>query len=408
VSVFGTVADCHTRPQIVIDSSNRVLHMLATAPSSGGCPYTGSPGTIYAKTAPLNDLTFPPGRGTPVIRDAASANLNNVTATKQNVTAATGLVVLASNDATRRYWHADLALTAPRPNVGFTAAPLSGTAPLPVSFTDTSTGGVTSWAWTFGDGGTSTLQNPAHTYTTAGTYTVTLTGTNANGGSASSTATVQVSAPPEANAVGFGGATSTGQSTAGTSVTLTKPAGTAVGDLLVASMTADNAPNATAPAGWTSFLPTLRPGGASVFGYYHVVTAADANTTSWVWTLSKAQKWSGGVSRYVNVDGSRPLDSAATTAVTANLVSSITVPAVTTATAGAAVVGGVGADAASVSATSPPGWTEAWQNRVGKLAESAYVSAAGVGSQGSTTWSLGGARAMAAWTVALRPASAGG
>ncbi|MCK5683311.1 PKD domain-containing protein, partial [bacterium] len=44
-------------------------------------------------------------------------------------------------------------------------------------FTDT-TIGATSWAWTFGDNGTSEDQNPVHTYTTAGNYTVSLTVTD--------------------------------------------------------------------------------------------------------------------------------------------------------------------------------------------------------------------------------------
>lgn len=49
-----------------------------------------------------------------------------------------------------------------------------------VAFTDNSTGGITSWAWDFGDGGTASTQNPTHDYTNAGngTYTVTLTVTN--------------------------------------------------------------------------------------------------------------------------------------------------------------------------------------------------------------------------------------
>jgi murein DD-endopeptidase MepM/ murein hydrolase activator NlpD len=60
--------------------------------------------------------------------------------------------------------------------VGFTAWPISGVAPLTVVFTHTSTGGCTAWLWDFGDGVTSTLPSPTHTYTIAGgVYTVTLT-----------------------------------------------------------------------------------------------------------------------------------------------------------------------------------------------------------------------------------------
>jgi PKD repeat protein len=54
-------------------------------------------------------------------------------------------------------------------------------APLAVQFTDTSANSPTSWLWSFGDGSTSRSQNPAHTYTNAGTYTVMLTVTNAAG-----------------------------------------------------------------------------------------------------------------------------------------------------------------------------------------------------------------------------------
>ena len=75
-------------------------------------PRAGRSTTIFEKTSPMNNISFPLGRGTPVIRDAASPNLNNVTASKQNATSATGLVVLASNDLTKRYWHADIALGA--------------------------------------------------------------------------------------------------------------------------------------------------------------------------------------------------------------------------------------------------------------------------------------------------------
>ena len=57
----------------------------------------------------------------------------------------------------------------------FSGAPTSGCAPLDVQFTDESTGTVETWAWDFGDGGTSSSQHPAHTYAAPGTYTVSLT-----------------------------------------------------------------------------------------------------------------------------------------------------------------------------------------------------------------------------------------
>lgn len=71
--------------------------------------------------------------------------------------------------------------TCTAPTAGFAGSPTSGDFPLAVSFSDQSTNGPTSWAWDFGDGGTSTAQNPNHTYTAAGTYDVTLTATNSCG-----------------------------------------------------------------------------------------------------------------------------------------------------------------------------------------------------------------------------------
>jgi len=57
----------------------------------------------------------------------------------------------------------------------FSANRTSGYAPLDVDFTDESTGAPTTWAWTFGDGGSSTESGPSHRFNDVGTYTVTLT-----------------------------------------------------------------------------------------------------------------------------------------------------------------------------------------------------------------------------------------
>jgi len=73
----------------------------------------------------------------------------------------------------------------------FTADPSSGKAPLAVRFTDRSTGSPTAWSWDFGDGITSTEQDPTHTFSTAGSYDVKLTITR---GTETSSATEKVNA----------------------------------------------------------------------------------------------------------------------------------------------------------------------------------------------------------------------
>jgi len=72
-----------------------------------------------------------------------------------------------------------------QPVADFTVNPVSGVSPLTVTFTDTSTGGaVDAWLWSFGDGVTSSVQSPTHTYAAPGTYTVTLTVTGPGGSDA--------------------------------------------------------------------------------------------------------------------------------------------------------------------------------------------------------------------------------
>jgi len=67
------------------------------------------------------------------------------------------------------------------PVPAFSASPITGKAPLVVTFTDKSTNNPTSWSWDFGDKSTSTVKNPIHKYTKAGKYTVKLTVKNAKG-----------------------------------------------------------------------------------------------------------------------------------------------------------------------------------------------------------------------------------
>lgn len=74
-----------------------------------------------------------------------------------------------------------LAVATAAPVADFIGVPVTGSVPFNVVFTDLSTNAPTSWLWDFGDGYTSTQQNPTHQYATDGVYSVTLTVTNGIG-----------------------------------------------------------------------------------------------------------------------------------------------------------------------------------------------------------------------------------
>jgi hypothetical protein len=275
-----------------------------------------------------------------------------VTTTKQSVSAATGVVVMASNNATKRYWFSDRPLgTAPAPSPTLTA-----TATPTVTATPTPT--------------------PTATATPAPTGKITLVGASNN---YSSTA-----AP----------------------ITLAKPQGTVAGDVLVASFTADLTPSvSTVPPGWTAIVNGLAVAtGAKVFAYYRVVGTSDG--TSYTWNTSTAVKWGGGITAYRGVNTSSPLDSAVSTKVDATYTaSSITVPGVTAASSGALLVGGVGYDSSTPGITAPTGWTERWEAAGGQIAEQADILQAAAGASGSVTWNFPVPRGAAAWLAALKPAA---
>lgn len=101
-AAFGEVQDVHTRPMVMIDEQHGQIWMFAIAPEEGG--------TLYYKKSPIDNVSFAPGAGTPIISSSTDDDINDPTSTKQNVNGQTGLVVLASSRTNARYWHAQIDL----------------------------------------------------------------------------------------------------------------------------------------------------------------------------------------------------------------------------------------------------------------------------------------------------------
>jgi PKD repeat protein len=100
------------------------------------------------------------------------------------------------------------------PSANFSGAPISGVAPLATAFSNASSGTITAYSWTFGDGSSSTVASPSHSYATAGTYSVGLTVTGPGGSNTQTKAgyvVVSATAPPPAAPVAsFSAAVTTG------------------------------------------------------------------------------------------------------------------------------------------------------------------------------------------------------
>lgn len=128
-----------TRAIVQIDTANRKVYVFASSPCCAG-------GDIYYKSASLTDLVFPTGKGTLFMHRHDHPKINNPTSSKQTVTPATGLLVLAGDDSTRTYVHHRIELP-PRPEppsdtrppeTTITSGPPAATAATDATFTFTS------------------------------------------------------------------------------------------------------------------------------------------------------------------------------------------------------------------------------------------------------------------------------
>ena len=121
-TTFDTVASADTRSQVVLDPSHGILYQFASYPPSGDYE---SGGWIYCKAASMDAPLFKPGRGTAFIQFGADDHLNNFSSTKQAVSAATGLLGIATDNQTGKlyYAHNFLDLTGSPPCGGVPSPP---------------------------------------------------------------------------------------------------------------------------------------------------------------------------------------------------------------------------------------------------------------------------------------------
>jgi hypothetical protein len=211
--------------------------------------------------------------------------------------------------------------------------------------------------------------------------------------------------PSSSPAVGitFGGAATTVNTTASSSLTIPRPAGTAAGDVLVASLALNGSGVANAPFGWVQMAAVTSITNPKLYAYYRVATASEP--ASYTWSLTSAVANSGGVARYSGVDIANPLASTVSTASSSASVAVLTVPGVTTASPEAMLVGAaaINASPTTVTITGPTGMTERW-DLGGKRQEYNNAVQPAAGSSGGKTWTFSSARAAAGWLAALRPA----
>jgi PKD repeat protein len=141
-------------------------------------------GTVPLSVQFMDSSLDSPTSWTWLFGDGGTSTSQNPTHTYTNEGSYTVTLIatnLAGSDTLTKTEYITATKASSVPAVSFVTNVTSGSVPLSVQFLDSSTNSPTSWVWSFGDGGTSLLSNPVHTYKTDGTYTVTLTATNSAG-----------------------------------------------------------------------------------------------------------------------------------------------------------------------------------------------------------------------------------
>jgi len=182
---------------------------FAGSPTNGYAPLS----VVFADTSSgtITNWVWNFGNGR-TVTNTSSGNMTNVYATLGKYTVS--LKVTGPGGANTNTQNSYVVVSnPPPPTAGFTGTPTNGYAPLPVIFTDTSSGSITNWVWNFGNGYSltnSTGGTVTNTYTAAGKYPVSLKVTGLGGANTNTKSSyVNVSNAPPPTAV-FTGAPTNG------------------------------------------------------------------------------------------------------------------------------------------------------------------------------------------------------
>ncbi|MBS1772852.1 MAG: PKD domain-containing protein [Bacteroidetes bacterium] len=145
-----------------------------------------TPSCTVPRTLLFTNNSVPGGSGTTTylwdFGDGTTSTSANPTKTYNAVgTYSVTLLVTNGNGCTNSLTKTNYVSIIQKPTASFSGTNITGcTAPLTATFTNSSSN-ATSYAWDFGDGGTSTASSPTHTYNATGSYNVRLIATNSIG-----------------------------------------------------------------------------------------------------------------------------------------------------------------------------------------------------------------------------------
>lgn len=208
-------------------------------------------------------------------------------------------------------------------------------------------------------------------------------------------------------AIAFVAAGTVTEATAAT-ITLARPTGVAVGDLMVACWNMDTNPTVTTPpTGWTLAAgPTNTAGATGNTGatYWKVANSADTTTANWAWVMSASNPHSGFILDFSGVDNATPMDATATTLANASS-TNITATGLTTVTANAWLIWCGFENSGTFAITPPGGYTSRASGTTYRINAATAIQATPT-ALGNQVGTIGTARESVGQLLALRPAGA--